>query len=54
MTRRFLHMADYDHTIASGERALAIAVTSAILAYKSRQISFWAKHTTSWAVIIRR
>jgi class 3 adenylate cyclase/tetratricopeptide (TPR) repeat protein len=27
MTRRFLHMADYDQTIASGERALAIAVT---------------------------
>lgn len=27
MTRRFLHMADYDQTIASGERAQAIAVT---------------------------
>ncbi len=27
MTRRFLHMADYDQTIASGQRALATAVT---------------------------
>ena len=27
MTRRFLHMGDYDQTIALGERAQAIAVT---------------------------
>ena len=27
MTRHFLHTADYDHAIASGERALAIAVS---------------------------